>query len=99
LVPVNPDKPSFYTDPATGKQNTFQNTSVVYNKKKKTWGGAFIAFTSGILCANYVTPVITHSLGLDGEKMERGMAFILGFIGLQGVEYMINKYFPKKSDA
>lgn len=70
-----------------------------YNKKKKTLGGAFIAFTSGILCANYVTPVITASLGLEGEKMERGMAFILGFIGLQGVEYLINKYFPVKKDA
>jgi hypothetical protein len=35
IAPIDPMKPSIYTDPATGKQMTFQNSSIIFKRETK----------------------------------------------------------------
>lgn len=53
---------------------------------------------AGMACANYLTPV---ALGLIPEAVrpnsKYAMAFVLGFLGLKGLEYLIDRYFTSKT--
>lgn len=51
---------------------------------------------SGAACANYLTPVVMNympdSIKLNGKY---AVAFIMGFLGLKGLEMILNKIFVK----
>ena len=47
---------------------------------------------SGVASANYLTPIVIDITRTD-EKYQLSVAFILGFLGLKGVEYIGNKFF------
>ena len=51
---------------------------------------------SGAACANYLTPVVMNympeSIKLNGRY---AVAFIMGFLGLKGLELILNKVFVK----
>lgn len=49
---------------------------------------------SGTLSANYLTQIAVDLFGLTG-KSQYGMAFLLGYFGLKGVETIFDKYFKK----
>jgi hypothetical protein len=36
IAPIDPMKPSFFTDPATGKKMSFENSKIIYRKEQKT---------------------------------------------------------------
>lgn len=49
---------------------------------------------TGVASANYITPIFADLLKLD-TKYQMSLAFILGFLGLKGVEFISNKLFKK----
>jgi len=49
----------------------------------------------GTMSANYLTPVVIDTLNLDGDSLQYGFAFVIGFGGLKVVEYLYEKYFSK----
>jgi hypothetical protein len=59
-------------------------------------GRTFSALVGGAASANYITPVIIKVTKLDDEHFNYSIAFLLGFLGLKGVEYFSNKVLPDK---
>lgn len=53
-----------------------------------------VAIASGTLSANYLTGLVVDVIGLEG-KAEYGIAFLLGYFGLKGVEQLADKYIKK----
>jgi hypothetical protein len=65
--------------------------------KHKSWRTAFIAVLSGMGSANYLTPVVLQFLP-NAENSQYAAAFILGFLGLRGVELLTARLFPDEED-
>lgn len=61
--------------------------SNIDNQKLKRWE-KILAFISGGAIANYITPLIYIYLNLNKNTMF-GIAFLLGFSGMEGVKYVI----------
>ena len=68
---------------------------MVSGDSAKNIKSSLLGIASGTLLANYVTPLVVESLGL-GDKSQFGIAFLLGYFGLKGVEKFAGKYFDKK---
>lgn len=51
---------------------------------------------AGTACANYLTPVVMNTLP-DGVQTngKYAVAFVMGFMGLKGLELLIDKWFAK----
>lgn len=50
-----------------------------------------VAVAAGVGCANYLTPLIITAFKLEDPKWQTGLAFILGNLGLKGVEMISAK--------
>ena len=48
----------------------------------------------GAASANYITPIVMNMAGLHDSHYQYGIAFLLGFLGLRGVEHMGKKILP-----
>lgn len=57
-------------------------------------GSIAISITTGVGSANYITPIVVDSMGIDNQNLTFGIAFILGFLGLSGIEFVIKKFIP-----
>lgn len=53
-----------------------------------------VAVAAGVGCANYLTPLIISMFKLEDPKWQTGLAFILGNLGLKGVEIISTKLMP-----
>lgn len=58
------------------------------NKKRPWWEKVLIAFT-GILAANYVTPLLIWLLSVP-EGVQYGVSFVIGYMGLNGLGLIID---------
>jgi len=56
----------------------------------------FFAIITGVASANYLTPVVCDIVRVTDIKYQNGIAFILGFLGLKGVEAISKKIFKDK---
>lgn len=56
---------------------------------------AFVSVLVGMACAVYLTPIVVWLFKVEG-KAAYGLGFICGYLGLRGVEMLINKF---KKDA
>ena len=54
------------------------------------WKTSIFSIITGVASANYMTPVAVDFIKLN-EKYQMSIAFILGFLGLKGVELISNK--------
>lgn len=54
----------------------------------------FFSIISGVASANYITPIVIDLIRVD-EKYQMSIGFILGFLGLKGVEFISNKFLKK----
>jgi hypothetical protein len=55
-------------------------------------GRSVLATVGGAASANYVTPLILHVAKLDNDpSYSYAIAFLLGFAGLRGIEWVLNK--------
>jgi hypothetical protein len=57
----------------------------------------FFAIISGVASANYITPLVMDISKVD-VKYQMSVAFVLGFLGLKGVEYITNKLIKKEKN-
>jgi hypothetical protein len=48
----------------------------------------------GAASANYITPIVINITKLNNEHYHYGIAFLLGFLGLRGIEYFSSKLLP-----
>lgn len=56
---------------------------------------SLVGIVSGTLAANYCTPVVIEIFHFEG-KSQFGIAFILGYLGVKGVERFIIRFINKK---
>lgn len=52
------------------------------------------SLVGGAASANYITPVVVSVAKLDNNHYHYGVAFLLGFLGLKGIEYFSRKFLP-----
>jgi hypothetical protein len=64
------------------------------------WKTTFFSIISGVASANYITPVILDMTKMS-QKYEVSVGFIMGFLGLKGVEMISKKLVKedKKNDS
>lgn len=48
----------------------------------------------GAASANYITPIVVNIAKLDNATYHYGIAFLLGFLGLRGIEHFSKKLLP-----
>lgn len=48
----------------------------------------------GAASANYITPIVVGITKVDETHFHYGIAFLLGFLGLKGIEYFSTKLLP-----
>lgn len=53
----------------------------------------------GAASANYITPVVVKIAKLDDSNFHYGIAFLLGFLGLRGIEYFSSKLMPAQTPS
>lgn len=51
-----------------------------------------LSIIGGMAAANYLTPIMIELLNLKEAKLQNGLAFIVGFLGLKLVEILSNKF-------
>ena len=51
-----------------------------------------LSIFGGMAAANYLTPIMIELLHLKEAKLQNGLAFIVGFLGLKLVEILSNKF-------
>jgi hypothetical protein len=51
-----------------------------------------LSIFGGMAAANYLTPIMVELLNLNEAKLQNGLAFIVGFLGLKLVEILSNKF-------
>jgi hypothetical protein len=52
------------------------------------------SLVGGAASANYITPIVVTVAKLDDSHYHYGIAFLLGFLGLKGIEYFSRKLIP-----
>lgn len=57
-------------------------------------GSVAVSIATGVGSANYITPIVVDALSVENQNFTFGIAFILGFLGLSGIEYAIKKFVP-----
>jgi hypothetical protein len=72
--------------------------SLVMMKKDghKDWFSTITSLLAGTLSANYLTPVVVDFMNIGNSNTQYAAAFIMGFLGLHGVEYILNRFGPKQ---
>lgn len=58
----------------------------------ENWWATLGSLTAGTLSANYLTPVVVDVINIKNTNTQYATAFVLGFLGLRGVEWAINKF-------
>ena len=70
---------------------------MVSNNAQSNLKSAMLSIIGGMASANYLTPVMIEMLGLKEAKLQNGLAFIIGFLGLKLVEVLSNKFLKQVS--
>ena len=65
--------------------------------RHKDWKTATAAVLSGMGSATYLTPLVIDLLP-SATSSQYAVAFVLGFLGLRGVELITDKLFPEQED-
>lgn len=64
----------------------FGSLILISKKRKNNLKTTFFAIVTGVASANYITPIIIDITRMD-NKYEMSVAFVLGFLGVKGVEF------------
>ena len=72
---------------------------LVSKNSAKKFSTTVASILAGTACANYLTPVV---MSFMPDTVKNGgkyaVAFVMGFMGLKGIEMVIEKWFIKKED-
>lgn len=72
----------------------FGSLIMVAKKTNQDLRATALGIISGTLSANYLTQIVVDLAGMEG-KNKYGVAFLLGYLGLKGVETLIEKLTKK----
>ena len=61
------------------------------------WKTSMFSIITGVASANYLTPIVVDLARID-VKYQMSVGFVLGFLGLRGVELISNKFINTKSN-
>lgn len=61
----------------------------------KDWFTTVTSLLAGTLSANYLTPLVVDFFSMKNSNTQYAAAFIMGFLGLHGVEFVIDKFRKK----
>ena len=64
----------------------------------ENWWATIGSLTAGTLSANYLTPVVVDFCKIQSPNTQYACAFTLGFLGLRGVEFAIDRMGFGKND-
>ena len=67
---------------------SFGSLLYISNRNDINWWQKIIAVLSGGAIANYLTPVLDSLVNI-GDSTVYGFAFLLGFMGVEGVKWII----------
>jgi hypothetical protein len=56
----------------------------------KSVSRSIFGLIGGAASANYLTPIVINVTNLDAFNFNYGIAFLLGFLGLRGIEFICN---------
>ena len=59
----------------------------------------FLSLITGVASANYLTPVVVEMMSIENSSYSNGVAFLLGYVGLKGVEKISAKFFKDKTNG
>lgn len=68
----------------------FFGSLLLVSREKKDLKTSSLGVVAGVLSANYLTPLVLSIVNIN-ENSKFGIAFLLGFLGLKGVEYVVSK--------
>lgn len=68
---------------------------LMVSKKSENLKSAILSVVGGMASANYLTPVMVELANLKDVKLQNGLAFITGFLGLKLVEIVSEKFLKK----
>ena len=71
--------------------------SMITIGRHRDWKTASAAILSGMGSATYLTPLVIELLPAPTSS-QYAIAFVLGFLGLRGVELITDRVFPEKKD-
>ena len=74
----------------------FGSLILISKKRKNNLKTTFFAIVTGVASANYITPIIIDITRVS-DKYEMSVAFVLGFLGVKGVEF-VSEYLIEKLD-
>ena len=69
----------------------FAGSLITVRDGHKSWGATITSLLAGTLSANYLTPVVVDWMNFKTPNTQYACAFILGFLGLHGVEFVLTK--------
>lgn len=61
-------------------------------------GASILSIIGGSASANYLTPVVVDFVNITNPRHGYGIAFILGFLGLKGIELVSQRFISKNSE-
>ncbi len=70
--------------------------SIFFIGKSEDLRSTLVSMFGGVASANYLTPVVCDWLSIEKINNQFSIAFILGFMGLRGVEKIAHKIFHQK---
>lgn len=62
----------------------------------KRLGSALISIGTGVGSANYLTPIVVDLIHVQSRNLEFGIAFILGYLGLNGIDFLARRIMDTK---
>jgi hypothetical protein len=76
----------------------FGSLLMIGKQASHQWKTTFFSIISGVASANYLTPVILDITNMS-QKYEVSIGFIMGFLGLKGVEMVSKKLIKEKENG
>ena len=62
-------------------------------------GASIISIIGGAASANYLTPVVVDSINITDTQHAYGVAFMLGFLGLKGIELLSRRFITHEPEV
>jgi len=73
----------------------FGSLLTIKRDSTKRLGAVLLSITTGVGSANYLTPIVVDFVNINNRNLEFGIAFILGYLGLSGIEFAVKRALPQ----
>lgn len=77
----------------------FGSLLMVNNKATNNLKSTLTSIVTGVASANYLTPIVIDMLRIEKQTYTLSIAFILGFLGLKGVEMITSKFIKNSKNG